>query len=77
VAQELQKVDAMRAALFEEYFLRLCGDPLRARELAALFYLAIVGGIQALSRPNNPPQNKEFLRGVIASYLIDSNKNGA
>ena len=70
VAQELQKVDALRVALFEEHFLRLCGKPQRARELAALFYLAIVGSNQALSRPQNPPQQKEFLRGVIASYII-------
>ena len=27
-----------------------------AADLAALFYLAIVGSNQALSRPNNPPQ---------------------
>lgn len=72
VAQELQKVDALRSALFEELFGRLCSDPRRARELATLFYLAIVGGIQALSRPNNPPQTKEFLRGVIAAYVIDA-----
>ena len=75
VAQQLQKVDGMRAALFEEFFLRLCGDARRSRELAGLFYLAIVGGIQALSRPNNPPQNKEFVRAVIANYVINAGKN--
>lgn len=70
VAAQLQQVDAMRMALFEEYFLRLSGNAQRARELAALFYLAIVGSTQALSRPNNPPQTKEFLRGVINGYVI-------
>lgn len=75
VAQELQKVDGMRAALFEEFFLRLCGDARRSRELAGLFYLAVVGAIQALSRPNNPPQNKEFVRGVMERYIIDAGEN--
>ena len=72
VAQELLKVDSMRTALFEEFFFRLCGDARRSRELAGLFYLAVVGAIQALSRPNNPPQNKEFVRGVMERYVIDA-----
>lgn len=70
VAAQLLQVDAMRVGLFEATFFRLCKDAQRSRELAALFYLAIVGSNQALSRPNNPPQTKEFLRGVIDTYVI-------
>lgn len=70
VAAQLLQVDALRVGLFEENFQRLHAQPQRARELAALFYLAIVGSNQALSRPNNPPQTKEFLQHVIDSYVI-------
>lgn len=70
VADQLLQVDAMRVRLFEENFLRLHDDPQRARELATLFYLAIVGSNQALSRPNNPPQTREFLCAVIDTYVI-------
>ena len=45
-------------------------DAKAAIELAALFYLAIVGSHQALSRPVSPPQVKEFLKDIIATYLI-------
>jgi AcrR family transcriptional regulator len=70
VAEILVKVDDARMALFEEKFLRLTGDPLKAMELAGLFYLAIVGGNQALSRPTTPPRVKQFVKGVIADYVI-------
>lgn len=70
VAQMLAQVDRARMGLFEQKFLRLTGDPKKASELAALFYLAIVGSYQALSRPVNPPQMSQYLMGLIASYLI-------
>ena len=70
VAQMLVQVDQARMGLFEQKFLRLTGDPKKASELAALFYLAIVGSYQALSRPVNPPQVSQYLMGLIASYLI-------
>ena len=35
-----------------------------------LFYLAIVGSYQALSRPTSPPQAKDYLKGIITDYLI-------
>jgi hypothetical protein len=56
--------------LFETKFQRLTGDPRAAADLASLFYLAIVGSNQALSRPDNPPQTKEYLKGIITRYLI-------
>ena len=70
VAKMLIEVDQQRIGLFERKFARLTGDLGRAAELATLFYLAIVGSNQALSRPLNPPQMKEYLRGIIAKYLI-------
>ncbi len=70
VAQMLLEVDQLRMGLFESKFLRLTGNPKTAADLAALFYLAIVGSNQALSRPNNPPQTKDYLKGLIANYLI-------
>jgi AcrR family transcriptional regulator len=70
VAKMLVEVDEMRMGLFEYKFMRLIGDAKAATELAALFYLAIVGSHQALSRPSSPPQVKEFLKDIIANYLI-------
>lgn len=70
VAKMLVEVDEMRMSLFEYKFMRLTGDARTATELAALFYLAIVGSHQALSRPSSPPQVKQFLQGIIANYLI-------
>lgn len=71
VATMLTEVDAQRMALFTEKFLRYTGDEAKSAELALLFYLAIVGSYQALSRPKNPPQIKELLQGIIARYLIE------
>jgi AcrR family transcriptional regulator len=70
VAKMLVEVDEMRMGLFAYKFERLTGDSKTAMELAALFYLAIVGSHQALSRPVSPPQVKEFLKDIIANYLI-------
>ena len=69
-AEMLADVDNRRMALFAEKFQRLTGDAKKAGELAALFYLAVVGSYQALSRPKNPPQVKAYLQGIIAHYLI-------
>ena len=70
VAKMLVEVDRMRMSLFEHKFRRLTGDAKTAAELAALFYLAIVGSHQALSRPSSPPRVKQYLKGIIADYLI-------
>ena len=71
VARMLAEVDAQRMTLFTEKFLRYTGDETKSTELAVLFYLAIVGSYQALSRPKNPPQIKELMQGIIARYLIE------
>ena len=70
VAQMLAEVDQARMDLFEQKFLRLTGDKKKSTELAALFYLAIVGSYQAMSRPGSPPQVSAYLSGIIATYLI-------
>lgn len=70
VATMLVGIDAARMHLFEQKFLRLTGDEKTASELAVLFYLVVTGAHQALSRPTSPPQAKEFLKGIISSYLI-------
>lgn len=70
VARMLLEVDELRLRVFESKFLRLTGEPRVAADLAALFYLAIVGSNQALSRPTNPPQTKDYLKGLITQYLI-------
>lgn len=70
VAEMLAEVDALRLSLFEQKFLQLTGDVRKAAELAALFYLAVVGCYQALSRPAKPPQLKDYLQRLITTYLI-------
>ena len=70
VASMLVGIDAARMNLFEQKFLRLTKDTRTAGQLAVMFYLAIAGGHQALCRPTSSPQAKEFLKGIIASYLI-------
>ncbi len=70
IAEMLAEVDAVRMALFEQKFLRLTGDRKKASELAALFYLAIVGSFQALGRPLNPPDVRDYLMHLITQYLI-------
>ncbi len=74
VAAMLAEVDAQRLTLFTAKFLRYTGDATRAGELAVLFYLAIVGSYQALSRPKNPPQIRQLMQRIITRYLIDQQK---
>jgi AcrR family transcriptional regulator len=69
-AQMLVEVDAERLDLFQSKFSMIVKDPKQARDLAALLYLAIVGSYQALSRPVNPPQIRQYLQGLIAHYLV-------
>ena len=71
LATMLVEVDQVRMNLFEQKFLRLTGNPHTASELASLFYLAIVGSYQALSRPVNPPLLKDYLKRIIVHYLIE------
>ncbi len=70
VASMLVEVDRVRMKLFEQKFLTLTRDSTMAHELAALFYLAIVGSHQAISRPTSPPMAKAFFKSIIGRYLI-------
>jgi len=70
VATMLTEVDAQRMALFTDKFLRYTGDETKSAELAVLFYLAIAGSYQALSRPKNPPRIRQLLQDILARYLI-------
>lgn len=76
VAKVLIEVDRMRMRLFEAKFLRLTGNEKTAAELAALFYLAIVGGTHALARPANPERTKDYLQRIIGHYLIAAQISG-
>ena len=60
----LVEVDAARMALFEAKFLRLTHDVKSATDLAALFYLAVTGGFQALARPNSSARMADYIRSV-------------
>jgi AcrR family transcriptional regulator len=69
-AQLLVEVDANRMDLFQAKFLVLVKDANNARDLAALLYLSIAGGFQALSRPTNPPNIRAYFRTLISHYLV-------
>lgn len=70
VAKMLVEADQLRLNMFQRKFERLTGDAATAAEYAALFYVAIVGSHQALSRPSSSTQQKEYLKRVISKYLI-------
>ena len=70
VAAMLLEVDQARMALFAGKFARITPDTKTAIDLAALFYLAIVGSFQALSRPQAAHPTKQYLTEIIGRYLI-------
>lgn len=72
VAALLIEVDQARTQLFVRHFSRLFHDPQKATDLAALFYLTIVGCFQALSRPGNPARSKDYFKSIIATFLIQA-----
>jgi AcrR family transcriptional regulator len=71
VARVLVAIDEARMDVFESKFLRLTGDARRAADLAALFYLAITGAVQALARPSSTARVAEYLRALLADHVID------
>jgi len=72
VAAMLLDVDQARMALFASKFARITPDTKTAIDLAALFYLAIVGSFQALSRPHAAHPTKRYLTEIIGRYLVQS-----
>lgn len=75
VAKMLVDVDQERMDMVKEKYMRLTNnDAQKSQELASLFYLAIVGSYQALSRPVNPPMIREYLKSIIANYLVQEQR---
>lgn len=72
VAALLVELDQARTQLFVKHFSRLFQDPQKATDLAALFYLTIVGCFQALSRPGNPARSKDYFKSIITTFLIQA-----
>lgn len=72
VAAMLLEVDQARMALFAGKFARITPDTKTAIDLAALFYLTIVGSFQALSRPQAAHPTKQYLTDIIGRYLVKS-----
>ncbi|MEI7514025.1 MAG: TetR/AcrR family transcriptional regulator [Betaproteobacteria bacterium] len=70
VAAMLLEVDQARMALFAGKFARIAPDAKTATDLAALFYLAIVGSFQALSRPQAAHPTKQYLQDIIGHFLV-------
>jgi AcrR family transcriptional regulator len=70
VAEMLSDVDKQRMKVFRNTFMRATGDLNLSTDLASLFYLAIVGSNQALSRPSVPARLKAYLKEVITEHLI-------
>ena len=72
VAAMLLEVDQARMALFAGKFARITPDTKTAVDLAALFYLTVVGSFQALSRPQAANPTKQYLTEIIGRYLVRS-----
>ena len=70
VAASLERVDRARLQLLHSHYLRLVHDDETARELAALFYLAVVGSHEALNRPSASVKVSNYLKSIIARHLV-------
>lgn len=69
-AQMLVEIDTERMKLFESKFIVIVNDAKQARDLSALLYLTIVGSYQALSRPVNPVNIRDYLQTLISDYIV-------
>ena len=72
VAALLTEVDQARMAVFVKKFKRLIPDEQQANDLAVLFYLAIVGCYQALSRPGTPGRMKSYFKSILLTHLVQA-----
>lgn len=70
VATQLEKVDRRRLQLVYTHYAKLVGDDEKARELSALFYLAVVGSHQAMNRPSSNAKVSDYLKSIIAKHLV-------
>jgi AcrR family transcriptional regulator len=72
VAVLLERVDKARLQLLHSHYFQLVRDDEKARELAALFYLAVVGSHEALNRPSASVKVSDYLKTIIARHLVHS-----
>ncbi len=70
VAALLESVDRARLQLVYNHYLQLVHDDAAARELSALFYLAVVGSHEALNRPSASVKVSNYLKSIIAKHLV-------
>jgi AcrR family transcriptional regulator len=70
VAEMLLRVDQARMALIASKFALIVPDATTATDLAALFYLAIAGSFQALSRIHTKHPTKQYLQDIIGRFLV-------
>lgn len=70
VAALMEKVDRARLQLVYNHYLQLVHDDATARELSALFYLAVVGSHEALNRPSASVKVSNYLKSIIAKHLV-------
>ncbi len=70
IAAQLEKVDRKRLQLVYTHYAKLVGDDEKARELSALFYLAVVGSHEALNRPSSSTKVSDYLKSIIAKHLV-------
>jgi AcrR family transcriptional regulator len=70
LARILHEIDVLRLKLFESKFLRMVQDRARARDLARIFYLAIVGCLHSLAMPGLGPDHMTMLKGLLTQYLV-------
>lgn len=70
VAALLEKVDRARLQMLHSHYFQLVHDDEKARQLSALFYLAIVGSHEALNRPSASAKVSDYLKSIIANHLV-------
>ena len=70
VAEMMLRVDQARLALIASKFALIVPDATTANDLAALFYLAIAGSFQALSRTHTEHPTKQYLQDIIGRFLV-------
>jgi AcrR family transcriptional regulator len=70
VAKLLEKVDRKRLQLVHTHYAELVKNDEKARELSALFYLAVVGSHEAMNRPASSAKVSDYLKSIIAKHLV-------
>ena len=73
----LEEVDRARLQMVHAHYLQLVQDDETAREMAALFYLAVVGSHEALNRPSGSAKVSDYLKSIIAKHLVHAVKTRA